>query len=63
MLSMAFISINRSESPLNQLASEMDVAVNDINDYSQDDKTITSDNFTLSLLVCSVTNFTVIFTY
>ena len=60
---MAFLSNNRSESSVDILASEVNTDVNGINDYYEDDKTITGDNLTLSLLVCSSTNLTAIFIY
>ena len=60
---MAFLSINRSDSSVDMLASDVNIAFDNTDDYSEDDKTVTSDNLTLSLLVCSSTNFTVIFTY
>ena len=60
---MAFLSINRSDSFVDMLASDVNIAFDNTDDYSEDDKTVTSDNLTLSLLVCSSTNFTVIFTY
>ena len=48
MQSMAFLSINRSESSVDILASEGNIAVNDLDDYSED-KTVTGDNLTLTL--------------
>jgi hypothetical protein len=60
---MAFLSVNTSQSSVDMLDSEVNIAVDDTEDYLEEDKTVTSDNLTYSLLVCSSTNFTVIFIY
>jgi hypothetical protein len=63
MQSTAFLSNNRSESSVDILASEVNINFNDTDELSEDDKTVSSDKLSLSLLIWSVTNFALLFIY